>query len=170
VKIINNQAFKRRSTVVFAALSVIMMLSSYFIIAYFLAMKTFTTASEVIEQLEIIFYKGSCFDSAMNFLRENQIRNESMLIISTDIQSASDYYINFCYQKEVDYNKMRTSMPLFFDGAKNFIDEMESGNLCNYVYGSSFPELVPTCKNALNGILNKGLTNAFYYMFTQILK
>jgi len=59
---------------------VILFLSCYFIIAYFLAMKTFQTASEVIDGLEIIFYKGSCFDSAVNFLRENQIRGAPMFI------------------------------------------------------------------------------------------
>ena len=58
-----------------------MVLSSYFVIAYFLAMKTFSAASDVIGSLEVIFYKGSCFDSTMNFLRESEIRNMSMTII-----------------------------------------------------------------------------------------
>ena len=80
LRMINAQAYKRRSTMIFSSLSIILLLSSYFIIAYFLAMKTYQTASEVIVSLESIFYKGSCFDSAMNFLRESQIRNESMKI------------------------------------------------------------------------------------------
>jgi hypothetical protein len=71
IRMINAQAYKRRSTMIFSSLSIILMLSSYFIIAYFLAMKTFQTAAEVIISLESIFYKGSCFDSAMNFLRES---------------------------------------------------------------------------------------------------
>jgi hypothetical protein len=37
-RLINAQAYKRRSTVVFGSLAVIMTLSCYFIIAYFLAM------------------------------------------------------------------------------------------------------------------------------------
>ncbi len=65
---------------VFSSLSVILALSTYFLIAYFLAIRTFETAAIVIKSLEAIFYKGSCFDSAMNFLRESQIRNESMTI------------------------------------------------------------------------------------------
>jgi hypothetical protein len=60
---------------VFTSLAIILCLSTYFVIAYFLAMKTFETASLVIESLEGIFYKGTCFDSAMNFLRESEIRN-----------------------------------------------------------------------------------------------
>ena len=97
-RLINGQAYKRRSTVIFGSLSVILGLSSYFIIAYFLAMQTFQTASEIIKDLEIIFYKGSCFDSAMNFMRESLIRNESMFIKAGGVgQSATDYYIDYCF-------------------------------------------------------------------------
>ena len=88
--------YKRRTAVVFVALSAILVLSSYFIIAYFLAMKTFQTAADVIDKLEIIFYKGSCFDSAMNFMRENQIRNQSMYIADSGNVDAADYYVDFC--------------------------------------------------------------------------
>jgi len=41
IRMINAQAYKRRSTMIFSSLSIILLLSSYFIIAYFLAMKTF---------------------------------------------------------------------------------------------------------------------------------
>jgi hypothetical protein len=140
-------------------------------------MKTFETAAKVIESLEIIFYKGSCFDSAMNFLRESQIRNESMYIKGTlnsnideknldDMFVATDYYIDFCYKKEVAYNQMRINLPTYFKKAENFILEMESANMCDHVYTGEFGYLREICKQSLNGILNKGLTNAFYYMFT----
>jgi len=71
IKMINDHTYKRRSALVISSLSVIFVLSSYFLIAYFLAIRTFEAAGSVIETLEIIFYKGSCFDSALNFLREN---------------------------------------------------------------------------------------------------
>lgn len=112
----------------------------------------------------------------MNFLRESQIRNESMMIKSTLIASdsktndtmlaATDYYLDFCYQKEVAYNHMRIELPIYFDLSSNFIDEMESINMCDHIYTGEFEHLRSLCKTALNGILNKGLTNAFYYMFT----
>jgi len=47
---------------------------------------------------------------------------------------------------------------------------MESSNMCSEIYTGDYEYLQPICKTALNGILNKGLTNAFYHMFTQILK
>jgi len=59
---------------IFLIILVILLLSLYFVIAYFLAMKTFETAKDVVQSLELIFYKGSCFDSTMNFLRESEIR------------------------------------------------------------------------------------------------
>jgi hypothetical protein len=122
---------------IFTTLSILLCLSTYFIIAYFLAMKTFETASQVIESLEGIFYKGTCFDSAMNFLRESEIRNQSMKIKSSVLTEngltsdnsdfvATDYYLDFCFQKERQYNKMRITLPPFFEGAKTFIDNIES--------------------------------------------
>ena len=47
-KMINATASKRRSFMIFTSLSIIMVFSTYFIIAYFLAMKTFETASQVV--------------------------------------------------------------------------------------------------------------------------
>ena len=41
IKMINAQAYKRRSTMIFSSLSIILILSTYFVIAYFLAMRTF---------------------------------------------------------------------------------------------------------------------------------
>jgi hypothetical protein len=54
---------------IFSSLSLILVISTYFVIAYFLAMNTFQTAADVIVELQSIFYKGSCFDSTINFLR-----------------------------------------------------------------------------------------------------
>jgi hypothetical protein len=71
----------------------------------------------------------------MNFLRESQIRNESLKIknvfgsvSSKDGQEfvATDYYLDFCFQKEKEYNKMRVNMPLFFKDANDYILKMES--------------------------------------------
>jgi hypothetical protein len=121
---INQQAYRRRSTVVGGTLTIILGLSSYFIIAYFLAMQTFEEASNVINDLDIIFYKGTCFDNAMNFMRGNIIRNTSLKIKTSEYSKievdASDYYIDLCFKKEVEYNKLRTKMPAYFMGASDF--------------------------------------------------
>ena len=191
IKMINAQAYKRRSTMIFSLLSIILILSTYFVIAYFLAMRTFQTAADVIVDLQSIFFKGSCFDSTMNFLRGSQIRNESLIISSVrgklgaeqnkseELKSsaltanqyyATEYYLDFCYQKEEEYNAMRVNPPKFFKSALSYIESMESSSMCDSIYVDSFAYLKPLCKSALNGIMSKGITNSFYFMFTQILK
>lgn len=82
------------------------------------------------------------------------------------VYNATDYYIDFCFQKEVQYNKMRINLPLYFDKAADYILGMESGNMCEIIYSGQYAYLKDKCDQALNGILNKGLTNAFYFMFT----
>ena len=39
---------------------------------------------------------------------------------------ATDYYMDFCLEKESIYNKMRVDIPLYFKDAETFINEMES--------------------------------------------
>jgi len=52
----------RKISMIIGSLSLVITLSSYFLISYVLSTRTFTTASNVIEDLEHIFFKGSCFD------------------------------------------------------------------------------------------------------------
>ena len=70
-KTIMARANKRRSVMIFSSLAIIIILSTYFVIAYFLAMETFQAAQDVITSLQLVFYKSSCFDSTINFLRES---------------------------------------------------------------------------------------------------
>ena len=55
---------------------------------------------EVIKSLELIFYKGSCFDSTMNFLRGNEIRSSVLRLEEYNNATATDYYLDFCLKKE----------------------------------------------------------------------
>ncbi len=57
-----------------------------------------------------------------------------MFLKSSDKLSAADYYIEFCFEKEVDYNAMRTNMPIYFEGAKGYFEKLESKELCEFVY------------------------------------
>lgn len=58
-------------------------LTLYYLIAYFLSLKTLQVASDMIKDLEVIFQKGSCFDYSVSFLRANQIRNSTVTIPSS---------------------------------------------------------------------------------------
>ena len=51
LRLINRIAFKRRSLLICLSLSLILALSTYFIIAFFLSMQTFQTAADSIQSL-----------------------------------------------------------------------------------------------------------------------
>jgi hypothetical protein len=61
-------------------------------------------------------------------------------------------------------------VPKYFESISSYIDDIESSRFCDTVYVDDNASMNNLCKTALDGILNKGLTNAFYYMYTQILK
>ena len=109
-----------------------------------------------------------------SFDESNQVKSKQQTSSSTILAPgeyfATEYYINFCLSKEEHYNRMRVNPPKFFYNALDYINQMESSNMCDSIYVGNFSYLQPLCKKALNGILNKGLTNTFYHMFTQILK
>lgn len=83
---------------------------------------------------------------------------------------ATDYYLEFCFNKEADYNKMRIDLPPYFRSMSDYFKVIESDQFCESIYSGKHASLKPTCKNGLNGIMSKGLTNAFFHMFNQILK
>jgi hypothetical protein len=55
---VNRSIFRRQIVMIATILSLIALLSTYFIISYFLSIRTFNTAEEVILDLEIVFQKG----------------------------------------------------------------------------------------------------------------
>lgn len=71
---------------ILAQLGILAILSTYFLLAYFLSIRTFQTSAVVIRDLENIFFKGACFEQTINFLREKQVRNESILIKAPGIR------------------------------------------------------------------------------------
>ena len=67
---------------IISVLTVLILLTTYFIIAYFLSIRTFNAAQDVIGALEIILYKGSCYDQTLNFLRGDDVRNSTLTVTS----------------------------------------------------------------------------------------
>eukprot|EP00347_Sterkiella_histriomuscorum_P004053 403361925 len=169
-KTIRQRSYQRRTTMIFLIVSVIVLLSIYFVIAYFLAIKTFEAAMSVIKSLELIFYKGSCFDSTMNFLRENQIRQSVTKLEEMGNISGTDYYLSLCLEKEAAYSQLKMNLPVYFDKAKDLIQTLDSKTMCDTVYTGQYLYLHELCKISLNGILGQGMSNAFYYMYAKILK
>lgn len=99
-RIINANAQKRRVILIFTSLGIIILLSIYFVIAYFLAMNTFQTASTLLPDLQTVFLQGTCLDSTINYLREDEIHNDTLTLLgiptSDQKLSATSYFIDYC--------------------------------------------------------------------------
>lgn len=66
---------------------------------------------------------------------------------------------------------MRVNLPSYLKEAAYFINQIEMPQMCDYVYTGEYAHLRSQCAQGLNGLLQThGLTNGFYFMFTQILK
>ena len=65
---------------------------------------------------------------------------------------------------------MRTNIPVYFESARSFILQYESSSMCDDIYTGEYKNLTNQCKTTMDGIMSVGLSNAFYYMYSQILK
>jgi hypothetical protein len=144
-------------------------------------MRILNTSREVIQKLEIIYYKKACLETTINFLRENTIRNETIMIRSaqrlfgsnnTDVYMPStEYFLDLCYQKENEYRHLRMDKPAYIREALPFIEDLESHEICLMIYSSQdLLHLRPLCQTSLDGIMNHGLSDALGYMYTQFMK
>jgi len=74
--------------------------SAYFIVSYVMSIHHFDSVIDSIDKLNIIYVKDSCIDNVLTFLRENQIRNETVTLSENPGQSGFDYYLDRCLEKE----------------------------------------------------------------------
>ena len=65
--------YSRKMKTVMLICGLALCLSSYFIACYFLAVESFSQTPDIIEFLDLIFFKDACLENAMAFVRESQI-------------------------------------------------------------------------------------------------
>ena len=103
---------------IFTSLGIILLLSIYFVIAYFLAMNTFQTASTLLPDLQTIFQRGTCLDSTINYLREDEMHNDTLTLQGIPTKdpklSATSYFIDYCYKKMTEFQQLRVNLPAYF--------------------------------------------------------
>lgn len=68
----------------------------YFGIDYYMANRNYDVAIESSQDLAIIFRKEQCLDNLLIFLRENLIRNESVVFYELNTTVASSLYFQYC--------------------------------------------------------------------------
>eukprot|EP00347_Sterkiella_histriomuscorum_P002941 403366205 len=160
----------RKKTITFMFVMILMIVFSvYFIISYFMAIKNYQTAANSSQDLGIIFSKEQCFENLISYLRENQIRNESLTLPDNDMH-ASQYFLQSCSAQEQQYKELRKNVPEYFQNAKQYIQEIETEKYCVVVFQNGYQHLQSPCKKALNGLLLKGMTNTLFFMLSHSQK
>lgn len=96
-----------------------------------MASHIFATTTNAIDSLDIIYFKDACIENLFVFIRENYIRNQSVLLFDDPTTIASDSLINTCFNKESLYRNMRKNIPVYFDDAKSYIELLETSDFCN---------------------------------------
>eukprot|EP00347_Sterkiella_histriomuscorum_P016877 403351503 len=153
------------------SLAVTVTLSSYFIISYFLALETFTTAADVNYTLASINQRQSCFQNTLNFYRETIIRMEMTPFYTQQLnESGVDFMFKNCYPLEQNYNKIRKYRPSYLDQAMTKIQKIESREFCDFVYQGDIQNLNSICKTASDGIFKQGFAIGMNYMYDWLFK
>lgn len=110
------------------------MLSSYFIISYFMALRTYNSVPETLDNLNVIYFKDACLENVIAFVRENIMRNTTMKLSEDNITDASTYQLNDCYSKENDYRNLRKNIPPAFKDVQWYMEAVERDNYCNLIF------------------------------------
>jgi len=63
---------------------------------------------------------------------------------------------------------MRKNLPPFFKDIEELIEDLESERICNYIPKAE--SLAEGCKGIIDGIMEQGLTNAMFYMFSYTMR
>eukprot|EP00347_Sterkiella_histriomuscorum_P008635 403344343 len=148
--------------------------SMYFVATLIMQKNSYSHIEGSVNDLSLVFNKEVCFENLLIFIRENAIQNTSIKFTELPNAIASKALLNTCQLRETAYNIMKKNLPVYFSGAKEVMDKIDSRYFCDYFYqqGTVQFNFQDKCKTTLNGILNKGITNAnaFFYQQAQMIQ
>ncbi|CDW88868.1 pas domain s-box family protein [Stylonychia lemnae] len=172
--IVKKIALKMKLKTFFAIVALTLTCSIYFIATFMMSRTNYMNASASIDDLSIIFDKDGCFDILINFLRENQIRNESLKLAEYPGQEASLYYLKRCQKQEANYRDLRRTIPVYLEKVSSYFEDIESNKLCTIIKQlgqNEYGELVNAfCSQVLNGMLNNGISTTYSYLYNKAQK
>ena len=87
---------KKKTWTIISIAMICITVSSYFIVCFFLAEKSFSQTPDVLYYLDLLYFKDACLEDSMAFVKENQILNQTITLIETPSMSAATYYITDC--------------------------------------------------------------------------
>lgn len=80
-------------------LSILLMMiifAAYFTGSYLMATENYRVSAQSVMDLNTILFKEACFENMITFIRENQIRNESVVLSEDNKTVASVSLIKSC--------------------------------------------------------------------------
>ena len=163
-------AFREKSRIFLLVISLMLFFSGYFLLTYLLSVQTYAAEAQQSSDYFILAVRAYCVDQLFAFIRENQIRNQTLLQANDNKTDSAAYYMTFCINKEREYLQMRKNIPAYLRKVKTHIDLVESENFCDNIYTGTDDDLKPLCKQALNGMLDKGQEFASAYMYNYAQK
>lgn len=72
---------------------------------------------------------------------------------------ASSYFIKDCQRRETEYTQMRKNIPAVFKEIEDYIESIETDQLCLATYPNN-DALLTKCKEAYFGLLKNGLSSS----------
>lgn len=96
-----------------SCLLLIVIFIAYFLGSYFMAINNFKVTASSVQDLNVIMFKEACFENMITFIRENQIRNESVYLPEDLKTVASVSLINGCQVRENTYLNFRRNPPSY---------------------------------------------------------
>lgn len=94
-------------------ISILLFLSIYFVIEYYLDRKSLSEQIDSIDKLDKVYFRDSCLTNSFAFLRESQIINETWKF-TEDSPPALDTTLEICLKLENNYTDIRKDFPVYF--------------------------------------------------------
>jgi hypothetical protein len=148
-------------------MGLITLLSTYFLVSYFMALRTYDSIPETLAGLNIIYFKDACVENVIAFARENVMRNTTILLSEDNKTDAAEYQLNDCYEREREYRDLRKNLPPALDDVKDFMEQIEGPNICNMLFSNDSSK-VEWCEEAYFGVVKKGLSNYYQIILNDL--
>ena len=80
-----------------------------------MAITNYKVTAQSVQDINVILFKEACFENMFTFIRENHIRNTSVLLTEDNKTVASVSLIAGCQVKEFNYAVLRKNMPQYLN-------------------------------------------------------
>mmetsp|Transcript_42697 Transcript_42697/g.41012 ORF Transcript_42697/g.41012 Transcript_42697/m.41012 type:complete len:124 (-) Transcript_42697:392-763(-) len=108
-----------------------------------------------------------CLSESYAFYQETVAKNETVRIDYNSTE-AIHYVQNDCFDNELTYQQYFQNTPRELMSIIDDLNVLQTDQACNVVFEDA--TVAADCMQAMNGILQEGLTNSNKYLFHYVLK